>query len=219
LKQALMQFPEMARSVMHDSDIQRELDIDVLHLHVVSAAELMLRVNVSARQWSDFCEVMNGMLPVDVKHRDGGILPSIGTMNKWLEDNGGRLKMSDIKPVAVEAAPPTQDFYGMEDTADLDPFELCAQVDEPISVHGYFVTDAMNQCICSELEYIEGCWPGALRFWQTRGGVDIVLAADGLSRPLFNGRSAKLELGAAKILLRTRGLGRSQLGTLSRLHA
>jgi hypothetical protein len=29
LKQALMQFPEMARSVMHDSDIPRELDIAV----------------------------------------------------------------------------------------------------------------------------------------------------------------------------------------------
>jgi hypothetical protein len=165
----------------------------------------MSRVNVTARQWSGICKVVNGMLPAGIEHRDGGILPSMGTMNMWLDDNGGRLKMRDVKLVAIEAAPPTPDFDGIEDTALLDPWASCAKVDEPISVHGYFVMDAMNRCIRPELEYIEGCWPGALRFWQTRGGVDILLAADGLSRPLFNGRSAKLELGAAMILLPTGG--------------
>jgi hypothetical protein len=125
---------------MSDSDIQRALAIAVLHLDVVSTAKLMLRVNVTERQWSGIGQVVDSILPAGIKQTDGGILPSIGTVKKWLEENGGRLKMSDVKPVAIEATPPTPSSDEMEDTADPDPFASCAQVDEPSSMHGYFIT-------------------------------------------------------------------------------
>jgi hypothetical protein len=58
----------------------------------------------------------------------------------------------------------------------------------------------MNWCIRLELEYIEECWQGARRYWQSHGSVDIVLAADRLPRPLFDGSSAKVEIGDPKML-------------------
>lgn len=76
------------KRVLQDKRIQQELDILVLRLDVVSATELWLSINVTARQWDAIAKELNSRLPQGVKHhKEGGVMPTSSRMNNWCAHN------------------------------------------------------------------------------------------------------------------------------------
>lgn len=116
-----------------------------------------------------------------------------------LKENGGWLSPDDVEMVSTLSS----EVVTFDLTGEDQEKEICVEGRQH-PARGYFVKMAMARCIAPELQQMDSAFPGALDFWATHG-VDIVLAADGTSRSLFNGTSAKLEIGACKILLRKGG--------------
>jgi hypothetical protein len=66
----------------------------------------------------------------------------------------------------------------------------------------YFVKNAMQRCVAPEMLAMQDAYPSILQYWAEHG-MDIVVAADGTSVARFCGRSVKMEVSTAKIIIRS----------------
>jgi hypothetical protein len=202
MRQFITESPNEMKAILREPEIADLLDIAIIRLDKASAASLFLSLDMRLHQWETLAKALNALLPKGEKYI-GGVLPNSTTLIAWLRQVGARLQFEDVIPVDVdlESDVGVIDLAGLSDDSD-DEGEAPKRSDDDSNnckVRGYFVKNAMQRAIAPELIAINRAYPGSLSHWKQHG-IDIAIAADGTSVVRFNGRSWKLEIGAAKII-------------------
>jgi hypothetical protein len=92
------EFPDDMREAVHTPDISALLNIATLRLHVESAAELWLTMQLRHDQWDGLAKGLNTLMPKGEKFK-GGMLPRTERLIAFLREQGGRLKAEDVEVV------------------------------------------------------------------------------------------------------------------------
>jgi hypothetical protein len=92
--QVLQELPVATGPLLHNNATQALYRIGVIRLQPEDAAALWLLTGMSREQWTGLASALNVHLDKAALYRDGGILPSVTSMQKRLRDSGDLLKSS-----------------------------------------------------------------------------------------------------------------------------
>jgi hypothetical protein len=199
--QMLHEVPVATGPVLLDKHMQAMYGIGVIGLQSEDAAALCLLTGMSWEQWTGLASALNVQLDKAAKHRDGGFLPSVRTMQKSLRDNGDLLESScyelfDVKPAGTV-------YVVNEDGAFVEEEPDCAMQDRAFRTRnkckGVLVVDLENVLLVPEMRLVQQLCPQAWRKMCETGTVNI--QADSCSVENFGRFAQKLEQGVLRVLM------------------
>jgi hypothetical protein len=201
--QMLHDLPVAAGPVLLDKHMKSMYGIGVIRLQSEDAAALWLLTGMSREQWTGLASALNVQLDKAAKYHDGGILPSVTTMQKRLRDNGDLLESSCHELFDVKTAGSV--YVVDDDGAFVEEEPDCAVQDRAfgtgIKCKGALVVDLENVLLVPEMCLVQQLCPQAWRKMCETGTVHICTQADNCSVENFGRFAQKLEQGLLRVLM------------------
>jgi hypothetical protein len=201
--QVLQELPVATGPLLQDIATQALYGIGVIRLQPEDAAALWLLTGTSREQWTGLASGLNVHLDKAALYHDGGILPSVTTVQKRLRDSGDLLKSSCYELFDVTD---TGTVYVVDDDGTVVEEEQdCAGQDRAYGTGkkrmSVQVLDLESVLLVPEMHLVQQLCPQAWHKMCATGTVHICIQADNCSVVKFGGFAHKLEQGVVRVLM------------------